>query len=106
MRYLALAAALSLSGLSAPAFAEDLVFELLNKSSVNLQELYVSPSETDTWGEDILGVEILAAGETGTVTITDGLETCAYDLRFVTDTGVEVTSSQDLCELSTFTLND
>ncbi len=106
MRYLGLSVVLSLSALSAPAFAEDLVFDLINNSSVNLQELYVSPAETNTWGDDILGVEILAAGETGTVTITDGLETCAYDLRFVTDTGVEVTSSQDLCELATFTLND
>ena len=106
MRNLGLAVVLSLSALSAPAFAEDLVFDLINNSSINLQELYVSPAETNTWGDDILGVEILAAGETGTVTITDGLETCAYDLRFVTDTGVEVTSSQDLCELSTFTLND
>ena len=84
----------------------DLVFELINNSSVNLQHLYVSPSDTNTWGEDILGLEILASGEVGTVTIADGLSTCAYDLLFVTDTGNEVTSSQDLCVLNTFTLND
>jgi hypothetical protein len=106
MRAFALFALISTTALSAPALAEDLVFELINNSSVNLQQLYVSPSATDTWGEDILGVEILAAGETGTVTIADGLTTCAYDLRFVTDTGNEVTSSQDLCALATFTLND
>ena len=37
MRLITLAAALSLS--AAPAFAEDLVFSLVNASSVNLQEL-------------------------------------------------------------------
>ena len=106
MRTVAFAALLSTAALSAPAFAEDLVFELINNSSVNLQHLYVSPSDTNTWGEDILGLEILASGEVGTVTIADGLSTCAYDLIFVTDTGNEVTSSQDLCVLNTFTLND
>lgn len=106
MRILGLAAFVSVTALSAPVFAEDLVFELINNSSVNLQELYVSPSDTDTWGDDILGVDVMPAGATGTVTITDGLETCSYDLRFVADTGAEVTSSQNLCELNTFTLND
>ena len=49
MRYLGLSVVLSLSALSAPAFAEDLVFDLINNSSINLQELYVSPAETNTW---------------------------------------------------------
>ncbi len=106
MRTSGFAIILAVSALSAPAFAEDLNFELINASSYNLQQLYVSPAAADTWGDDILGVEILAAGESGTVTITDGLETCDYDLRFVTDTGEEVSATQNLCELNTFTLND
>jgi hypothetical protein len=98
--------AASMAVLSSPAFAEDLVFDLINSSSANLHQLYVSPTDTDTWGEDILGTDILAAGESGTVTIADGLETCAYDLRFVTDTGAEVTASADLCDTGSFTLSD
>ncbi len=106
MRAFGLVAVLSLAALAAPAFAQDLEFELINSSSYNLNELYVSPASADTWGDDILGMDVMPAGTTGTVTITDGLETCAYDLRFVTDTGAEVTSTQDLCELGTFTLHD
>jgi hypothetical protein len=106
MRTLGLVLALTFIGLSAPTFAEDLEFQLINSSSVNLAEMYVAPSESDEWGDDILGVEILAAGETGTVTIADGMDVCAYDMRFVTDNGTEVTASADLCELGTFTLND
>lgn len=106
MRTLGYVAALTLLTFSAPALAEDLMFELINDSSVNLQQLYVSPSDSDAWGDDILGTDILAAGETGTVTITDGLETCAYDLRFVTDEGNEISGSADLCEMASFTLTD
>ncbi len=106
MRNLGLAAAFTLSALSAPAFGEDLVFDLINDSSYALQELYVSPASMDEWGDDVLGVDILAAGEQGTVTIADGMTTCAYDLRFVTDAGNEVTGSADLCETHSFTLHD
>lgn len=106
MRIIGLAAAFTVAALAAPALAEDLVFDLINNSSYALQELYVSPAAADEWGDDVLGVDILAAGEQGTVTIADGETTCAYDLRFVTDTGNEVTGSVDLCETHTFTLND
>ena len=104
MRLITLAAALSLT--AAPAFAEDLVFTLVNASSVNLQELYVSAHEADTWGDDILGVDVLESGAQGTVTIADGKTVCDYDLRFVADGGQEVTATQNLCDLNTFTLND
>ena len=74
MRLITVAAALSLS--AAPAFAEDRVFTLVNASSVNLQELYVSAHEVDAWGDDILGVEVLESGAQGTVTIADGMTVC------------------------------
>lgn len=89
-----------------PAAAEDLVFDLINNSTANLQELYVSPVGTDSWGEDVLGMELLAAGENGNVTIADGDATCAYDLRFVMDTGATLEGSTDLCEMASFTLTD
>ena len=104
MRLTILAAALTL--VAAPVFAEDLLFELINASSANLQELYVSASQADEWGDDILGLDVLAAGEQGTVTIADGMTVCEYDMRFVMDSGVTVDGSANLCELGSFTLND
>ncbi len=91
---------------AAPAFAEDLVFDLINASSANLQELYVSALDSDDWGDDILGLDVLASGEQGAVTIGDGLEVCAYDLQFVMDTGVTIEGTADLCETNQFTLHD
>jgi hypothetical protein len=57
------AAAVICAAVAAPALAEDLTFTLINNSSVNLNELYVSAHEADTWGDDILGTDVLAAGE-------------------------------------------
>lgn len=100
----ALVPALALTAL--PAMAEDLVFTLVNNSSLNLVELYVSPHSADDWGDNILTVDALAAGAQGNVNIADGLDTCEYDLRFVMDSGATAEGTQDLCALETFTLND
>ncbi len=106
MRNLGLSVILIISAFAAPAFAQDLEFDLINQSSFALQELYVSPASTDEWGDDVLGVDILGSGEQGVVTIADGETTCTYDLRFLTDTGTEVTGTADLCETHSFTLSD
>ena len=106
MRPLTIAAAATLAFVSVPAFAEDLTFTLVNKSSVGVVELYVSPHSAEEWGENILTVEALKAGDKGNITITDGAATCDYDLRFVTDSGVTADAEQDLCAKQTFTLKD
>ena len=106
MRPLIIAAAATLAFVSLPAFADDLTFTLVNKSSVGVVELYVSPHSADEWGDNILTVEALKAGDKGNITITDGAATCDYDLRFVTESGVTADAEQDLCKKSTFTLKD
>lgn len=90
-----------------PAFAEDLVFDLINDSSVDLHELYVSAHASDEWGDDVLGTDILASGENGSVTIADGEATCDYDLRFVSKEGDALERNDiNLCEMDSFTLTD
>ena len=91
---------------AAPAFAEDLAFTLVNSSSANLVEMYVTPHDADQWGDNILTVDAVKAGEQGKISIADGEAVCDYDMRFVMDTGVTVDGTQDLCKLSTFTLHD
>lgn len=103
MRYLVLACAAFAAG---PVFAEDLVFTLVNDSSHSIVEMNVSPVDEENWGENILTVDVVAPGTQGDVTIADGLEVCDYDLRFVTDTGIEASKTQNLCEINTFTVND
>lgn len=105
MRSLALTAALALLT-AAPAFAEDLVFTLVNNSSVNITEMYVSKHSSDQWEENILGDVIIDAGTQSDITIADGETTCDYDMRFVGAGGEVHEVSQNLCELATYTLTD
>lgn len=99
-------AAMVAASLTTPAFAEDLVFTLINDSSHTIVEMNVSPTAEDLWGENILTVAEVPPGASGEVTIADGLDICAYDLRFVSDEGVEAVKTQDLCAINTFTVTD
>lgn len=99
-------AALLAAVVATPALAEDLAFTLINNSSHTITEMYVSPTEQDDWGDNILTVEGVAPGVEGTVTIADGLDVCDYDMRFVTAEGGELEQTQNLCELASFTVND
>ncbi len=92
--------------LSTPAFAEDLVFTLINDSSHTIVEMNVSPTAEEQWGENILTVDEVPPGASGDVTIADGLDVCEYDLRFVTAEGAEASKTQDLCAINTFTVSD
>ena len=88
-----------------PALAEDLVFTLVNDSSLTITEMYVSPVGVDQWGENIL-FGAVDPGVSGDVTIADGLDVCDYDLRFVSAEGGEAEQSQNLCDMATFTVTD
>ena len=93
----------------APAYAEDLVFTLNNLSSGAVNELYVGPPESNTWGEDILGQDVLESGQTATITIYNADGKCAWDIRIVYD-DASVTDERniDICTLenSTYDVTD
>ena len=105
MRLLTLAAVLAASA-AVPAFAEDLQFTLINNSSHSITEMYLSPHEQDTWGANILTVPSVDPGVQGNISVTDGETVCDYDIKVVTAEGSTGESTQNLCELSTFTVND
>jgi len=99
-------AALFAGLMASPVLAEDLVFTLVNDSSHTIVEMNVSAVDEELWGENILSVDEVTPGMSGEVTIADGLDVCDYDLRFVSDEGIEATQTQNLCEINTFTIND
>ena len=105
MRSATLVAALVLATTS-PVFAEDLVFTLINNSSVTVTEMYVSKHSTAEWEENILDGNTIDAGTESDITIADGETTCDYDMRFVGENGATHEVSQNLCELGTYTLTD
>jgi hypothetical protein len=99
---LALAALLATAAL--PALAQDVQYELVNESGLTLMEFYTSAVDEGAWGDDLLGANVIASGEGGTVTIADGGALCDYDLRFVLEDGQELVDSVNICELATYTL--
>ena len=98
-------AAILAASLTTPAFAEDLVFTLINESSHTIVELYVSPVDEEQWGENILTVAEVAPGVSGDMTIADGLDVCDYDIRLVSAEGGDTNVTQNLCEMETLTVS-
>lgn len=56
-----------------------------------LVELYVSPSNDEEWGEDILGQDVLGDDESADITFTRGEASCNWDLKIVDEDEDEVT---------------
>lgn len=98
-------AAAILASFAAPVFAEDIVFTLNNATATDVMEFYASPTSADDWEDDILGADILGAGQSAEVTI-QGDRGCDYDLRAVFADETEVTDSINLCETSDYTIVD
>ncbi|MCO6386573.1 hypothetical protein GTK01_06070 [Aliihoeflea sp. 40Bstr573] len=89
-----------------PLLAEDLVFMLDNQSSYDIHEFYASPTAVGDWEEDILGADILPAGDAVRITIADGRDVCGYDLRVVFEDGDVLDDESDLCETGSYTVTD
>lgn len=106
------AAAIALSTISlfasAPAQAESVSFTLVNRTSRALEEFYASPPSTDSWEEDILGVDVLNPGESVKITIDDSREDCQYDFKGVlgpgsgVGRGALVQSNVNVCDGGTY----
>jgi hypothetical protein len=90
------------------AFAADpRDFTLTNNSAVDLAMVYVSPTATDDWGDDILGTGVLPAGQATDVSFRrfDG-STCQYDIKVLGTGGQEgYLYKVDLCSVSQVTFS-
>jgi hypothetical protein len=104
MTFARLLAPALLAAAAAPAMAQDVAYELYNNSALTVMEFYTSPSNTDSWGGDILGSEVIAPGGSGVVTITDGSTECVYDILFVMEDGQELVDTVDICQMASYTL--
>ncbi len=91
------------------ASAEQHVFELHNESSIDIHYLFVSNSDDENWGQDILGEDVIVqSGEFGTVTIADDSDACLYDIKAVAADGETSVEFQqvNLCEEQAVTISD
>jgi hypothetical protein len=100
----ALISAFALIGLfSQAAFADPRDFTLENDSLAYVTHLYVSASSSDSWGDDVLGEDVLPPGESVDITFdTSRDRTCIYDLLVVTENGARTRKNREnLCTTTT-----
>lgn len=80
-------------------------FTLVNKTGLVITELYVSPSNDDEWGEDVLGRDVLEDGQKVDIQFSRGDKACKWDLKIVDEDEDDVIWEDiDLCKASEITL--
>src|SRR5258708_28387559 len=77
-------------------------FTLENDSLSYIIHLYVSPSSSTSWGEDILGVDVLPPGQSVDITFDTNIgRTCIYDILVETEDGSPTRTNHDsICTTS------
>ena len=86
----ALAAAFVLAPVAPAHATEPVTFVLINGTSDVIMEFYAAPPSSRTWEEDILGLDVLAPGESVEITIDDSRDDCLYDFLAVFDDDSEL----------------
>lgn len=80
-------------------------FLLVNKTNVEIYALYVTPHSSDNWGDDILGVDTLPAGESVEITFSRSEKAKYWDLRVEDEEGNFIEWDKlNLLEISKVTL--
>ena|ERR1700683_615727 len=109
MKSFMFAAFAAVLAVTAPAFAQDAKqdFKLVNKTGYELKALYVSPSKSDDWGDDILGQDVLADGQVVNVHFNPKANICKWDLKvtYTDDNSNAVWGDIDLCTVEKITIH-
>tara|TARA_R100000687_G_C6352816_1_gene119657 strand:- start:222 stop:602 length:381 start_codon:yes stop_codon:yes gene_type:complete len=88
---------------AAPSQAENRQVRIINETQTTMVEFYASNVGADTWEEDILGQDVLGAGDSVMMNIDDGTGYCLYDFRAVfADGDVLIRERVDVCEISSY----
>ncbi|MGD0719907.1 MAG: hypothetical protein ABR970_02515 [Roseiarcus sp.] len=111
MKFLAFALGIAVCALTASAGsagAEEAKqdFKLVNKTGYELKELYVSPSKSDDWQDDVLGQGTLGDGDGANIKFHRATKACHWDLKVVysVDSSSAVWSDIDLCSVEKITI--
>lgn len=103
MKRLALAAAFA-AMTATPAVAGIQDFTLLNQSGATITYIYVSANYDDSWGPDLLGNDVLYAGQAFQVQINGFGDHCWFDVLVEDENGGSwVYDEVDLCTVGTIT---
>jgi hypothetical protein len=80
-------------------------FVLVNRTGYQINEVYVGPTSSNSWGRDILGNNVLADRQTFNVRFGNRTQACQWDIKVVYDDGDTSEFRQvDLCSVSRVSL--
>lgn len=80
-------------------------FTLVNKTGYTIDQVYVSPTKTTDWQEDVLGEDQLEDGDSWHITFHRSETTCTWDLKVIyTDKEEAVWTKLNLCEIEKVTI--
>lgn len=68
------------------ALARDYYVDITNRTGYTILYMYISPAESSSWEEDVLGNDVLRDGETKRVTLR-GYRSPIFDIRLVDTDG-------------------
>ena len=102
-------AAAAVAALSGSAFAQEAKqdFRLVNSTGYEIKEVYVSPSKSTDWEEDILGDGVLGNQDGREIHFHRATKTCHWDLKVVytVDSSSAVWTDIDLCSVEKITIH-
>ena len=81
-------------------------FTLSNRTGYELKEVYVAPSASDDWENDVLGTGTLGDGVAVEIKFNRASKTCKWDLKVVytVDSSNAVWKNIDLCSVDKITI--
>ncbi|MBX7046245.1 MAG: hypothetical protein K1X86_10440 [Ignavibacteria bacterium] len=87
--------------------AQALTFDVVNNTGVTLVDIFVTPAESNNWGNDILPNDLFDNGSTVTVNIpADYGQTCMFDMKITDGAGGHITfTGIDACKLIKLQIN-
>lgn len=81
-------------------------FTLVNKTGYTISEVYVAPSKSKSWEEDILGQDVMPNATTVDIRFSRKDKTCMWDLKVVYDDGESAEwDNFNLCQVSKITIS-
>jgi hypothetical protein len=107
-KYVSLVIVLFVFGFAACVHAQDAKqdFTVVNKTGVVINELHISPSDSEEWGEDILGQDALDVDQECDIKFHPKEDVCKWDLKVTDKDGNSLHWEDiDLCKWAKITLH-
>lgn len=100
-----LVGAMMVVGFASMAQASDADFKLINKTGYQIDEVYVGPTSSNSWGADIMGPNAVPDGTVVDITFPHGGSACKFDIKVKYHDGDTAEwTNVDLCQYEKISL--